>query len=113
MSVKKFEPVSVYSVVRGSNAYSDPTETLTKLFDTVCLLDDIKNPLKLKEIYREYTSFTRLIFNYTPAIYNMAQDSDSYAIVSRGKTLRIIDAIEYGRESIHFVTYTSNVGVEA
>ena len=111
MSVQKFEPISVYSVVRGANAYSDNTETLTLLFKTVCYYEDIKNPLKLKEFYRQYTNFAKFTLRYTPAIYNIAQSSGGYSFNSRGLDLRIIDSIENGRESITFLTYYANTGV--
>ena len=111
MTVRKFEPVGVYTVVRGSDAVSDNTETLTLMFSTACFFRDIKNPLKLKELYRQYTNFTDLVFNYTPAMYNVAQGNGEYSFRVRGKDLRIIDAVENGRESITFLTYDANVTV--
>ena len=111
MGITKYEPVGVYAVVRGSNQYSDNTETLTLLFNTMCLYEDEKNPLKLKEFYRQYSNFARLTFNYTPAVYRLAQASDAYSFKSRGYDLRIIDSIENGRQSITFLTYYANTGV--
>ena len=90
---------------------SDNIETLTLMFTTACFVRDIKNPLKLKELYRQYTNFLDLIFNYTPSMYNIAQSNGGYSFKVRGKDLRIIDAIENGRESITFLTYDANATV--
>ena len=111
MPVRKFEPVSVYLVGRGSDTYSDNTETLTLVFKTACYYEDIKNPLKLKEFYRQYSNFQKLTFNYTPKIYEIALTNGEYSFNSRGFDLRIIDSIENGRESITFLTYNANAGV--
>ena len=111
MTVRKFEPVAVYLVTRGSDAYSDNRETLTLVFNTACLYEDIKNPLALKEFYRQYTNFQKLTFNYSPKIYEIALTNGQYAFKSRGFDLRIIDSIENGRESITFLTYNANAGI--
>ena len=110
MTVRKFEPVSVYRVTRSSNGVED-TEVLSLAMTTACLYEDIKNPLALKEFYREYTNFARLRFNYTPMIYEISKSSDGYSLNSRGFDLRIIDSIENGRESISFLTYFVNSAV--
>ena len=108
MSVNKFEPIAVYTVTRSADAFSDNTETLAFAFTTVGFFRDIKNPLKLKEFYRQYTNFLDIVVNYTPAMYNIAQSNGGYSFNSRGRDLRIIDAIENGRESITFLCYDAN-----
>lgn len=110
MTVRKFEPVSIYKVTRTSNGVEE-TEVLSLLFATACYYEDIKNPLQLKEFYRQYTNFAKLTFNYSPKIFEIAQSNDGYSFNSRGFDLRTIDAVENGRESITFLTYYANAGV--
>ena len=110
MTVRKYEPVSVYTVARSSNGIEE-TEVLTLLMNTGCLYEDIKNPLALREQYREYTNFARFRLAYTPLVYQIAQSSDGYSFNSRGFDLRIIDSIENGKESISFLTYFVNAAV--
>ena len=110
MTVRKFEPVSIYTVTRSSNGVED-SEVLALLFTTACLYEDVKNPLQLKEFYRQYTNFQRLTLNFSPQIYQVSLSNGGYSFNSRGFDLRIIDSVENGRESITFLTYYANAGV--
>lgn len=111
--ITKYEPVGLYKVVRGADAVTDNTETLSLIYNTVGLVADIKNPLTLQERFRQYATFVNVTVNYTPGNYAAAQLIDDYAIGWRGKVFRVVDAVENMRESITFTAYDANVAVDA
>ena len=101
MPVRKFEPVSVYLITRSSNGVEE-SEVLSLVFKTACYYEDIKNPLALKEFYRQYTNFQRLTFNYTPKIFEIGLTNGEYSFNSRGFDLRIIDSVRTGESPLAF-----------
>ena len=108
MTIQKYEPVIVNRVARNVDAFSDNTEVLTLWFNTRGHIHDIQNPLKLKEFYRQYTSFLDITLQYTPNIYLIGQDNSAYAFNVRTKDWRVIDAVENERRSITFLCYDAN-----
>ena len=108
MTIQKFEQVIVNRVTRNVDSFSDNTELLSLWFATRGHIHDIRNPLKLKEFYRQYTSFLDITLNYTPNTYLIGQDNSAYAFNVRTKDWRVIDAVENARTSITFLCYDAN-----
>ena len=108
MTVVKYEQVTLNSVVRTIDVNGETSIAATPLFDTVVQIVDLKNPLKLQEHYRLYTSFAHFIANYTPALYAAAQEVSSYSFNWRNFEWRIVDAVENGTDSITFLAYDAS-----
>lgn len=112
MSLPRFEPVTIQSVARTVDANGGPVNTFTNLFSVHGRIRDVKNTLKLNELYRLYADWVNIQMNLTSNTLLIAEDQENYSLGWRGNNWRIVDAVEADdRQYVEFLCYFAKPGI--
>lgn len=94
MGIVRYENATINEVTNGTDSFGEYTTTITPMFTSRALVNDVANSLRIAERYRIYQDLVNLTFNYTPAIKRIVDFQDEYSITWRGKDWRITDVRE-------------------
>lgn len=112
MAIVRFETVIVNTVTNGKDAYGGQTTTETIWFTTRAKVSDVKSGVHITKDNRVYNDLSRLIFNYSPNMQQVAMNQEGYSFTWRNQDWRIDDAIEANdKMSITFLCYRNAPGV--
>jgi hypothetical protein len=94
MGIVRYENATVNEVNNGVDTFGEYTTTITPLFTSRALVNDVSNAVRISERYRVYQDLVNLTFNYTPNIKRIVDDQDQYSITWRGNDWRVTDVRE-------------------
>lgn len=113
MAITRFEPVTVVNLIRSIDASGEASISTTDFFMTVARVRDVKNSLKLNELYRLYADYVNFQMNYTQNTRMLVEDQENYGIEWRGDLWRIIDTIESDdRMDVTLLCYYAKPGIK-
>jgi len=109
MGIVRYENTTINEVTNGVDTFGEYTTTITPLFTSRALVNDVSNAVRISERYRVYQDLVNLTFNYTPNIKRIVDDQDQYSITWRGNDWRIESAVESNdRMKITFICYRND-----
>jgi hypothetical protein len=94
MGIVRYENATINEVTNGVDTFGEYTTTITPLFTSRALVNDVSNAVRISERYRVYQDLVNLTFNYTPNIKRIVDDQDQYSITWRGNDWRVTDVRE-------------------
>lgn len=94
MGIVRYENATINEVTNGVDTFGEYTTTITPLFTSRALVNDVSNAVRISERYRVYQDLVNLTFNYTPNIKRIVDDQDQYSITWRGNEWRVTDVRE-------------------
>lgn len=113
MSITRFEPITIMTLTRTIDASGEATFTSVDFFNTQARVRDVKNSLKLNELYRLYADYVNFQLNYTPNTRLVINDQENYGVEWRGNLWRIIDTIESDdRMDVTMLCYMAKPGIK-
>lgn len=113
MSITRFEPVTVQAVARSIDANGEAVSTLTTVFLTQGRIRDVKNSLKLNELYRLYGDWVNIQMNVTPNTLAIVEAQENFSLQWRDRSWRIVDTVESDdRMDVTFLCYFAKPGIK-
>lgn len=113
MSIARFEPVTIQAATRSVDVSGEASTVLNNLFMTQGRIRDVKNSLKLNELYRLYADYVNIQMNFTPLTLDIVENQENYALFWRERSWRIVDAVESDdRMDVTFLCYFAKPGIK-